>query len=130
MSFLLDTNFIIGLLRGARFYWEYLEKLLEQTPPSISTITRAEIYAGCHSAEEAETGKLLGCLKTISVDTDIADMAGRYVYQFARRGITLHLEDAVIGATAIHQELVLVTQNASHFPMLSVDKNLIKFPNQ
>jgi hypothetical protein len=130
MSFLLDTNFVIGLLRGARFYWEYLDRLLEHAPPSISTLTRAEIYAGCHPTEEAETGRVLSCFKAVSVNTDIADMAGRYVYQFARRGITLHLEDAVIGATAVHQELVLVTQNVSHFPMLSVDKSLIKFPDQ
>lgn len=130
MSFLLDTNFVIGLLRGARPYWECLEKLVEQMPPSISTVTRAEIFAGCHPAEEAETKNLLGCLKAIPVNASVADMAGRYVYQFARRGITLHLEDAFIGATAVHEELVLVTQNVSHFPMLSLDRNLIQFPPQ
>ena len=130
MSFLLDTNFVIGLLRGAGSYWEYLEKLLERMPPLISAVTRAEIYAGCHPSEAAETGQLLSCFKAIPVNSDIADMAGRYVYQFARRGITLHLEDAVIGATAVHEELVLVTRNVSHFPMLSLDKNLLQFPTE
>lgn len=128
MSFLLDTNFVIGLLRGSQPYWDCIEKLMEQAPSSISTVTRAEIYAGCHPAEEAETEKLLNCLKAIPVNTVIADMAGRYAYQFARRGITLHLEDAFIGATAVHEELVLVTHNVSHFPMLSLDRNLIQFP--
>jgi predicted nucleic acid-binding protein len=56
-------------------------------------------------------------------------MAGRFVYQFGRRGVTLHLEDAMIGATAIREGLVLVTQNVSHFPMLSAERNLIRFPN-
>lgn len=130
MSFLLDTNFVIGLLRGARPYWGYLEKLMEEAPPSISTITRAEIYAGCHPAEETKTRRLLGCFKAVPVNTGIADMAGRYAYQFARRGVTLHLEDALIGATAVHEELVLVTRNVSHFPMLSLDKNLVQFPTQ
>lgn len=130
MSFLLDTNFVIGLLRGARPHWECLEKLSEQTPPSISTITRAEIYAGCHPAEEAETRRLLGCFKAVPVNADIADMAGRYAYQFARRGTTLHLEDALIGATAVREDLVLVTQNISHFPMLSLNRNLLQFPTQ
>ncbi len=130
MSFLLDTNFVIGLLRGARPYWEYLEELAERTSPSTSTITRAEIYAGCHPAEEAETRRLLSCFKVVPVNAHIADMAGRYAYQFARRGITLHLEDALIGATAVYEELVLVTQNVSHFPMLSLSSNLIQFPTQ
>jgi predicted nucleic acid-binding protein len=128
MSFLLDTNFIIGLLRGAQSYWDYLEQLLD-TVPSISTITRAEVYAGCHPAEQTQTRRLLNCFLALPVKTEIADMAGRLVYQYARRGITLHLEDALIGATALSDELILVTHNVSHFPMLSGGKNLIRFPN-
>ena len=130
MSVLLDTNFLIGLLRGAQTYWDYFEQLLEEVAPSISVITRSEVYAGCHPSEEAETEQLLTCLKSVPVDVDIADMAGRFVYQYGRRGITLHLEDAMIGATAVNEQLILVTQNVSHFPMLSLDKNLIRFPTQ
>jgi predicted nucleic acid-binding protein len=129
MSVLLDTNFLIGLLRGAHSYWQYFEQLLEQTAPSVSTVTRAEIYAGCHPSEEIETERLLRCFSCIAIDARIADMAGRFVYQFGRRGVTLHLEDAMIGATAIREGLVLVTQNVSHFPMLSAERNLIRFPN-
>ena len=129
MSILLDTNFIIGLLRGSQSYWDYFEGLLEQTMPEISAVTRAEIYAGCHPSEERDTESLLSCLRTLSVDAEIADMAGRYVYAFGRRGVTLHLEDAIIGATAVYHQSTLVTRNTSHFPMLSLDKNLIRFPN-
>ena len=130
MSVLLDTNFLIGLLRGAQTYWAYFEQLLEQIGPLISVITRAEIYAGCHPSEEAETEKLLSFLRSVPVDMDIAEMAGRFVYEYGRRGITLHLEDAMIGATAVSEQLILVTQNVSHFPMLSLDRNLIRFPTQ
>ena len=130
MSVLLDTNVLIGLLRGSPPYWQYLEKLLERTAVSISVVTRAEIYAGCHLTEEAETEKLLTLFKTVPVDGDIAEMAGRFVYRFSRRGVTLHLEDALIGATAINAHLILVTSNVGHFPMLSLDKDLIRFPNE
>lgn len=128
MNSLLDTNFVIGLLRGAQPYWDYLETLLEHTLPSISTITRAEVYAGCHPAEERETRRILDCFRPVPIDDNIADLAGGYVYRFARQGMTLHLEDALIGATAIQEELVLITRNVSHFPMLSLEKNLIRFP--
>jgi predicted nucleic acid-binding protein len=128
MSHLLDTNFIIGLLRGVQSYWDYLQVAVERNLPSISTVTRAEIYAGCHPAEERETRRLLNCLRSVPVSRDIADLAGRYVYQFARRGVTLHLEDALIGATAVQEELILVTHNVSHFPMLTLGKSLLEFP--
>ena len=128
MNYLLDTNFLIGLLRGAQPYWNYLESLSETILPSISAITRAEIYAGCHPTEEMETGRLLDCFRVVPVGTAVADLAGSYVYRFARRGVTLHLEDALIGATTVHEEFVLVTRNVGHFPMLSLSKNLVRFP--
>lgn len=127
MSYLLDTDFIIGLLRGSRSYWNYVEELTERMLPSVSAITRAEVYAGCHPYEMAKTKGLLDCFLTVGVDGTTADLAGRYIYQFARRGITLHLEDALIGATAANEGLILVTQNVRHFPMLSLGENLIKF---
>ena len=130
MSILVDTCFVIGLLRGTEHYWSYFQQLLDETALSVSTVTRAEIYAGCHPSEEAETEELLSCFRAVPVDSLIADMAGRYVYRFARRGITLHLEDALIGATAVHEQLILVTQNVSHYPMLSRNQNLIQFPDQ
>lgn len=129
MSVLLDTNVLIGLLRGSQPHWQYLEKLLETTVVSISAVTRAEIYAGCHPSEEAETDQLLKLFKSLPVDGSIADWAGKFVYQFARRGVTLHLEDAIIGATAVREHLILVTRNVKHFPMLSLDRDLIRFPD-
>jgi len=129
MNCLLDTNFVIGLLRGAVSYWDYLDELLESALPSLSAITRAEILAGCHPDEEGATRALLDSFLTIPIDVAIADLAGRYVYQFARRGVTVHLEDALIAATTVRDGLVLVTGNVRHFPMLSVGKNLIQFPS-
>ena len=130
MSVLLDTNFLIGLLRGVQLYWEYLEQLLEQTAPMISTVTRAEIYAGCHPSEAAETERILGLFGAVPIDEEIADLAGRFVYRFARRGVTLHLEDAMIGATTVKEQLILITRNVDHFPMLSLGRNLIQFPTR
>jgi len=130
MSHLLDTNFVIGLLRGTGIYWDYLDVLLQRVLPSISTITRAEVYAGCHPAEEIKTKRLLDYFSTIPVKSSTADLAGQYVYDFSRHGITLHLEDALIGATAVEEALMLVTQNVRHFPMLSLSQNLIRFPTR
>ena len=129
MSYLLDTNFIVGLLRGAAAYSDHLDELLGRTLPSISAISRAEIFAGCHPAEQRKTERLLDSFPAVPVDASTADLAGQYVYRFARRGITLHLEDALIGATVVQEGLILVTRNVRHFPMLVINRNLTCFPN-
>lgn len=129
MSHLLDTNFIIGLLRGAGPYFDYLDRLVDEMVPAISAATRSEVFAGCHPHEERATKYLLDRFETITVDVSIADLAGRYIYRFQRRGVTLHLEDALIGATAVVKGLILVTRNVAHFPMLTLGRDLLRFPD-
>jgi predicted nucleic acid-binding protein len=46
-----------------------------------------------------------------------ADMAGEYIRRYRAQGITLDKPDAIIGATAVLHDLVLVTYNPKHFPM-------------
>lgn len=128
MSYLLDTNFVIGLLRGVQSYWKHLDRLVEEAVPAISAVTRSEIFAGCHPHEERATQDLLDHLDTIPVHAPIADLAGRYVYRFRHRGFIVHLEDALIGATAFVQRFILVTRNVDHFPMLTLGENLFRFP--
>ncbi len=129
MSYILDTNFVIGLLRGASSYWEYLEGIVEEIVPAISAVTRSEVFAGCHHHEERATKNLLDHFETISVDASIADLAGRYIYRFRQRGLILHLEDALIGATVVMGGLILVTRNVDRFPMLTLGRNLLRFPD-
>jgi len=129
VSYLLDTNFVIGLLRGARSYWERLDRIVEEAVPAISAVTRSEIFAGCHPHEERATKHLLDHLDTMPVHAEIADLAGRYVYQFRKGGLVLHLEDALIGATTVVEGFMLVTGNVDHFPMLTLGRNLLRFPD-
>jgi predicted nucleic acid-binding protein len=42
--------------------------------------------------------------------------------------LILHLEDAVIGASAVIEGVIVVTRNVDHFPMLTLGKNLLRFP--
>jgi predicted nucleic acid-binding protein len=103
--------------------------LAEVTVPAISVVTRSEVFAGCHAHEEQATRAVLDRFETIPVHAPIADLAGRYIYQFRRRGLLLHLEDALIGATALVEGYILVTRNVGHFPMLAVGQNLVRFPD-
>jgi predicted nucleic acid-binding protein len=70
-----------------------------------------------HSHEEVKTLSILEAFNTVYLDREIADQAGRWIYQYARRGIQLGLADVLIAATAAREGLTLATMNAKHFPM-------------
>ena len=117
MRYLLDTNFLIGFLRQNETYILKLKEISEPRP-LISSITVVELYTGCRSSEIESTEDLLQRLGVINVSKYIAKEAGKIKYHFARRGKTIHTEDAIIGATAKIHHLVLITQNTKDFPML------------
>jgi predicted nucleic acid-binding protein len=68
-------------------------------------------------SERAETFKLLNSFENIPMTSEIADLAGELIRAWRVRGITLGDADAVIAASALHNNLALVTTNARHFPM-------------
>jgi len=61
--------------------------------------------------------RLFESLHAWPLDAAIADLAGDTIRQFQSQGIVLDRLDAIIGATVIHHNLVLVTYNAKHVPM-------------
>ncbi len=117
-DYLLDTNILILALRSDSDALDFLETLSrEKESPLISVVTRTEVLAGMRPHEETRTMALLDSLVNISVDEVIADHAGRLIYQYARQGVQLSFPDALIAATALRQDLTLVTTNSKHFPM-------------
>lgn len=116
-GYLVDTNILILAFRKRPTAVHLLRELKEQGVVRISVITRTEIFAGMHPSEEDRTLELVSALDSISIDQGMADQAGRWIYQYARQGVQLSVPDALIGATAARHGLILVTTNASHFPM-------------
>jgi predicted nucleic acid-binding protein len=116
-DYLIDTNILILAFRKRAAAVHLLKKLKEQGAVRISVITRTEIFAGMHPSEEERTLELVSALDTVAVDRDAADQAGRWIYQYARQGVQISVPDALIGASAVRHGLILVTTNASHFPI-------------
>lgn len=127
MRYLLDTNFLIGFLRGHEVYIRKLKEIVN-SEHFISSITVTEIYAGCHRNEEDKTSEFLSKLVVIPVSAYIAREAGKLVYHYFTRGKKLYNEDAIIAATTKIHRLVLLTQNVKDFPML-YPSQIEKFPN-
>lgn len=116
-DYLLDSCVLIRHLRRHQPSTDLMAALALQGQVGIATISRIEIIEGMREHERPNTLRLLNSLLSFPLDTAIADLAGEYIRHFRERGITLDKPDAIIGATAVRHDLVLVTYNAKHFPM-------------
>ncbi|MBE2232916.1 MAG: type II toxin-antitoxin system VapC family toxin [Anaerolinea sp.] len=112
---LLDTNVLIRHLRQRARSFGFLLQWGQNDNLYISVITRSEILAGMRPDENVITLELLNALDSLPVTEQIADRAGRIIYQLARRGIQLSFPDALIAATALEHQLTVVTTNVAHF---------------
>lgn len=100
---LVDTDVFIDHLRGARRMQQGRDRIL------YSVITRCELFAG-REVEEDTVHRLLEPFEEVPVDRILAERAGRL-----RRAGGLRTPDAVIAATALERQLVLVTRNTHDF---------------
>jgi predicted nucleic acid-binding protein len=95
-----------------------LSQLLEEGHRlACCTINVIEVYAGMRPKERKATDLFLQNLEYYDVTRKIAERAGRLRYDWARKGYTLSLPDVTIAAVAIEHGLILLTDNARHFPM-------------
>lgn len=74
-----------------------------------SVVTRCELFAG-REIEEETVRRLLEPFEEVLVDRTVAERAGRL-----RRTSGLRTPDALIAATALERQLVLVTRNTRDF---------------
>lgn len=122
-DYLLDTNILIRYLRRSNGYDALLSSLAESDWLCISVLTRFEVVRGMRDHEREATFDLLNSFESLVVSTEIADAAGELVRSGQKRGFSIGEADALIAATAMQQNLALVTTNAKHFSM----HNLIVF---
>lgn len=101
-----DTDVFVDHLRGARRLEPGRERIL------YSVVTRCELFAG-REVEEETVQHLLAPFEEIAVERGVAERAGRL-----RRAGGLRTPHALIAATALERELVLVTRSTRYFQSL------------
>ena len=122
---LLDTNTLISHLRKRASVSDFLLGWGQRDNLFISVVTRAEILAGMRPTEERVTMELLSALSNLPVTLAVADRAGRLIFTAARRGVQTSFPDALIAATALEHDLVVVTTNVRHFEELGVNVRMV-----
>lgn len=113
-SYLFDTNILIDHLRRHKSILSFVRQCQSDGfLLRISAMTRAEIKAGQsieHLAQAQKAENLLSIFTLIPIDKEIADQAGEL-----KRKFSLNLIDAIIAASAILTESILITRNTKHF---------------
>jgi len=119
MTILLDTSVIIDGLRRRRGRREFLRALLEQGHElACCAINVAEVYSGMRPHEAKMTAEFIADLQYVEISREAARQAGELRLESQRKGKTLSLPDAIIGAVALTQDLTLATDNVRDFAML------------
>lgn len=124
MAYLIDSDVLIWHLRGHEPTVQLLRALAQRSreeeaasPLGCSVISVFEVRVGMRPEEKASTEKFLSALERYPVGDVIAQRAADYYRAFAKQGITLHIADLIIAATAAEYGLTLVSYNREHFPM-------------
>lgn len=109
---LLDTNIFVDHLRNFSPAIKYFEALGDETI-LFSAITEAELLAGTHNNDPKKREKLLQLLlqwTKVPVTNPVAVLAGDLSRQYS-----LEIPDALIAATAVLNNAVLITKNLKDF---------------
>ncbi|MBI2267224.1 MAG: type II toxin-antitoxin system VapC family toxin [Armatimonadetes bacterium] len=114
---LLDTDVLIWFLRGRKETRAVFQEIEAGGIPLCSALSVLEIMFGVREKEEKVTRYLLRSLRVVPVGEKEAEKAASLMRDYRKGGITLDLVDAVIAATCLLHDLVLVTYNRSHYPM-------------
>ena len=117
---ILDSTFLIDVLRGAGSVGELVEDLDTTGTPFISAVTVMELSEGIHLADSTESERnavqrLLADITEIPFDRACAMRAGRMNAELTAAGEPIDETDVMIAATALAHEQPVVTRNVDHF---------------
>ncbi|HZA56100.1 MAG TPA: type II toxin-antitoxin system VapC family toxin [Candidatus Udaeobacter sp.] len=117
---LLDSDVIIGWLRGYHPFAELIPELVSKANLAWTSVSVAEIYAGVRRSEESRIDNLFLVLETVPLSAEIGKKAGNYLHAYSKSH-GMELGDALIAATAHVQGLRLWTLNKKHYPMKDLE---------
>lgn len=115
-KFLIDSDVLIWFLRGQKQVVELMDVLKKLGAAACSSISVVEIQSGVKKGEEIKTNQLLDSLVTYPINKEIAYLAGDLIREYKNKGWRVSIPDALIGATCLAHNFILVTLNKRHYP--------------
>ena len=128
MAYLIDTDIIIFALRGDKTVLAKFEEN-KNIPISISLITYAELVFGAKRSQNERTNMLkVNRIREIypveELNIGIMELFADIKANMYSKAIKIEDMDLFIAATAIYNDLTLVTNNTKHFrniPLLKLE---------
>lgn len=133
-DYLLDTGILIRHLRDDRRAHDLLDHLEKHGDIKVSSVTLMEILVGCHSQEEEDNSLFVfDRVSLIVVCREVAQKASKLIRKYPLvfgRGIQRGTPDAIIAATAWHDQRTLLTFNTRHFARVPITEIACKAIDQ
>ena len=116
--YLLDSTFLIDHLRGEPAAVRRFRDMNESGDESMVTdITATEVWSGRRAGLEHVIERFLKYIEYIHAGPETARLAGIWRAEARESGWTLGLPDAVIAATAVHQDAAVLSRNVRDFAL-------------
>jgi tRNA(fMet)-specific endonuclease VapC len=119
MRYILDTDWIINLLAGRQDAKVKIEQL-DPEEIGISLVTVAEIYESAFNYVNPEAHiqtfrSFLSNFQLLNLNLPIIEKFAEVRAHLRRRGQMISDFDILLGATAMHHNLIVLTYNKKHF---------------
>jgi tRNA(fMet)-specific endonuclease VapC len=118
MRHLLDTDWVIHYLNAHQGIVERLCGLIDEGL-GLSIISLAELYEGVYysrdpEGDEQDLNDFLRGVRVLGIDEAICKIFGKERGRLRAAGMIVGDLDLLIGATALHHDLTLLTNNRRH----------------
>lgn len=119
MSYLVDSDWVADYLKGRDEARQFLSSLAPEGV-AISLITFGEIYEGIYydpnpKSHEAGFRSFLQWVDVLLLNRRIMQRFARIRGQLRRQGQLLGDPDILVGASAVHHDLTLISRNLKDF---------------
>jgi predicted nucleic acid-binding protein len=112
------SAFLVETARNRRGRRELLAELARREHGLATTsLNVAEVFAGMRKEEKTQTEAFLGALDCYTLTRTAGQLAGTLKSQWARKGRTLTIADAIVAAIAVEHDCILMTDNRKDLPM-------------
>lgn len=117
MPYLVDTDVLVDVSRKNKAAIDFLDQLDDSW--SISVITALELIVGARNKKEVnQIDQLVAIYSAIPLTEEIGNSSYGLLRKFAKSH-GLRVFDSLIAATAIEENLTLLSRNKKHFQMIS-----------
>jgi tRNA(fMet)-specific endonuclease VapC len=120
MTFLLDTNACIAILRDRGSNVARRLMLEPSGTVALCSVVKAELYYGAYKSQQrtqtlVRLDRFIRMFRSYAFDDAAAEVYGRIRADLAARGTPIGPNDFMIAAIALANNLILVTHNTREF---------------